>query len=421
MTKHRNTALRSGARTGALNSQPTVLKDRDVGIPLSQDALEGQLPMSWRRDGGVLRVRREGVWPGPGAFTIGRTDAEDARDTGATPELRQTPADRDGIAPGRNMEAGRARLEHGLGATTLIRSPQKYRGDTMGLESKKRFPPQQPRSEHEQHEAPRRNSMPDNSGYPVRKSQENTLQHNGPRGETDLEARRRGGPNALRERMSPARRGGAQSGRAGRPRTSRSDEGDQPRSRKRNKEAAGGNDHFGKTSAEDMYNEEEKEYTKQKRVEEAIQSIAYEATDVNRKSFDGLGPAVVSGEWGMSEVLGGRLLLARSLLNGEYVEWHSKEQKADVMTLVERLKDEKKRNTSSSVSAEAEQQTQNLMQKLLGGKYEFTKPQQGREILGNVARHADRNESYFPMDQESLLEKVRSLMPANDIRKNKRA
>lgn len=290
----------------------------------------------------------------------------------------------------------------------------------MGLQSKKRFPPQQPRSEHEQHEAPRRNSMPDNSDFPVRISQENTLQHNGPRGETDLEARRRGGPSAFRERIPPARRGGAQSGRAGRPRTPRSDGDDQPRNRKRNKEAAGGNDHFGKTSAEDMYNEEEKEYTKQKRVEETTQSIAYEVTDVNRESFGGLGPAVVSGEWGMSEVLGGRLLLARSLLNGEYVEWHSKEQKADVMTLVEKLKDEKKRNTSPSLSAEAEQQTQNLMQKLLGGKYEFTKPQQGRDILGNVARHADRNESYFPMDQQSLLEKVRGLMPADDTRKNKR-
>lgn len=123
----------------------------------------------------------------------------------------------------------------------------------------------------------------------------------------------------------------------------------------------------------------------------------------------------------MSEVLGGRLLLARRLLDGEHVEWHSKEQKADVITLVERLKDEKKRTTSSSPSAEAEHQTQSLMQKLLGGRYEFTKPQQEKDILGHVARHTDRNESYFPMDQQSLLEKVRSLMPVDDIRKNKRA
>lgn len=156
-----------------------------------------------------------------------------------------------------------------------------------------------------------------------------------------------------------------------------------------------------------MLNEEEKEYVEKKRERESVKSTAFDPGNIARDTFSGVGPAVVSGEWGMSEVLGEGLLLAKRHLEGDYIEWDSKEQKADVMTLVERLKGFDKKASLPAVEAEQ----QNLMQKLLGGRYEFTKPQIGKGILGDVARYADRNESYFPDDQRSLLEKVRSIMP----------
>lgn len=433
-TGHRNAEFRSEVGRGAPKSQPAVLKDGDVGVPLTQEVLEGQVPRQRpnsqyprarkggiRREGGKSDTRAQGTMRGPGNFTMGRTDAV-GRHTVARLEPRRTPTDWDGAVGLPTMRATRANFEGGLGATILNEVPQEYRGDTTGHESKQRFSTQQPTPEHEQYEASRMGPVRDDNGFRGRRPQENSSQqHNGLRVGNDFEARRRGGLNVPSERNPLARRGGVQSGRAGRPRTSRSDGGDQPRRRKRNKEAGSGNDYGGKTSAEETYNEEEKEYAKQKKIREATQSIAYEPGDVNRETFSGLSPAVVSGEYGMSEVLGGGLLLARMYLDGEYVEWHSKEQKADVMTLVERLKNEEQRTPSSSPSLEVEHQTQSLMQKLLGGIYDFTKPQQGKDILGHVARHTDRNESYFPMDQQSLLEKVRSLMPIDDMRKNKKA
>lgn len=431
-SEHRNKAFRSGARRGGPNSQPAILRDRDVGVPLTQDALEGQVPRPQPkqhkprlRENGRIDTRTQGTRRGPGNFTMGRTGAVDAPNMGARPAPRNTSTDWDGAVVERNMSATRAKLEGGPGAEIFDKVPQAYRGDTTGLRSEQRYPTRQPRPGYEKSEAPGTGPMRYDNDFHGQTPQGNRFQHNSPRVENEFGARRQGSPNALSERNSPARRGGARSGRAGRPRTSRSDEGEQPRRRKRNKEATSGNDHGGKTSIEEMYNEEEKEYIKQKRIREATKSTAYEPGDVKQETFSGLCPAVVSGETGMREVLGGKLLLARRFLDREHVEWHSKEQKADVMTLVEMLKEEKKRtpssSSSSSVDAEAEHETQNLMQKLLGGRYEFTKPQQEKDILGHVARHTDRNESYFPMDQQSLLEKVRSLMPVHDIRQNKRA
>jgi len=460
------------------NSQPAVLDDSDVGVPISQEVLEGQLPRRQpnpynerlpkdgaRHEIGSLNARNLGARRGRGNFTTGRTGAAEARDSGARPEQGQNATERSREVAAQHTVRWHSIVEGDLGARNRNEAPEGYRKDTTGLDSTRRFPPRRSWLGYEKIEAPRIGSMGggnesqgrmsqedrfqhnesqgrlsqedrfqrnesqgrmsqenrfQHNESQGRMSQENRFQHNAPRVEGDSGAKRWGGPNAYSEHGSQVRRGGAQSGRAGRPRTSRSVEGDEPRRRKRNKEAAGGNDYGGKTSVEEMYNEKEKEYVKQKRNREATNSTAYEPGDVSRETFSGVGPAVVSGEWGMREVLGERLLLAKKYLDGDYVEWHSKEQKADVMTLVETLKHGKKLNPSPSLSVEAEQQTQNLMQKLLGGKYEFTKPQQGKDILGNVARHTDRNESYYPVDQQSLLEKVKSLVPAVDIRKDKR-
>lgn len=144
----------------------------------------------------------------------------------------------------------------------------------------------------------------------------------------------------------------------------------------------------------------------------------FEPASITQETYSGIGPALASGTFGMSEVLGEQLLMAKKYLEGGFIQWDSKEQKADVMTLAESLKTLEEQEAHSqdgekgkSLSAKTEKQTQELMQKLLGGKYEMMKPQPGKDVLGNVARHINRNESYFPDDQRILLEKVKSILP----------
>lgn len=335
--------------------------------------------------------------------------------------------ERSSAVTGQSAQTRPANIYRDQGAAVLNNAPQGRRKETMGLDSRQRYPDRQPRPEYEQNEGPRRSFTQDDRGFDGRMPQERHFQQNGPRGEGVLDpqaSRRQGGrggrvvrENAFSERGPESRRAGPQSGRAGRPRTSRSDEGDEPRRRKPKNQTAGGTEKRAKISNEEILNDKEKEYLKQKRAREAAKSVAYEPGDVGQNTFSGVGPAVASGERGLSEVLGERLLLAKQHMDGEYVEWHSREQKADVMTLVGRLKREAKKPGRRRGVAEARLQTQSLIQKLLEGRYQFTRPQQREDIVGNVERHTDRNESYYPADQQSLLEKVKSLMPAGDIKK----
>ena len=171
---------------------------------------------------------------------------------------------------------------------------------------------------------------------------------------------------------------------------------------------------------EQIWTEEELEYLKEKKKREMPQSVNFQPVDISRETLSGSGPAMASGEWGMGEMLGKRLLLAKKTLNREFVQWDSKEQKADVLTLVHGLKGTKdgqgeeknKEDEQASKPMASDPQTQALMQKLLGGSYAMVKPRGEQDILGHIARHADRNESYFPVDGKSLLNKVRSILPA---------
>ena len=217
------------------------------------------------------------------------------------------------------------------------------------------------------------------------------------------------------------------SGRPGRPRAARDGDDAEPRKRKGNNfkrtRGGGGDRDAGSGFSVPVWNDEEKEYFKQKEAAEAQKTLPFNPEDVSVNTYTGVGPALVSGIHGMSEVLGERLLLAQKYLDGGFIQWDSKEQRADVMTLVERLKikeeevkHDKPAGNNNSLPSITEAQTQELMQKLLGGKYTMVKPRPGKDILGNVAMHVDRNESYFPADQESLLEKVRSILPAEGVK-----
>ena len=211
--------------------------------------------------------------------------------------------------------------------------------------------------------------------------------------------------------------------RAGRSRVSR--DSDEPESRRR-RAAENRGDRTG--PARIIWTEEEQHYLKEKTERESQQSLAYEPVEYRRETFTGMGPATASDEWGMSEMLGERLLLAKQYLDQELIQWDSKEQKADVMAVVEKLKavrgakptdgDEgRKAKETTSVSADGNQQAQALMQKLLGGSYDRFKRIGEKDVLGHVERHVHRNDSYYPDDEQSLLEKVRSILPAEQASK----
>lgn len=146
--------------------------------------------------------------------------------------------------------------------------------------------------------------------------------------------------------------------------------------------------------------------------------------ELSRETLAGLGPATASDEWGMSEMLGERLLLARKHLDREFIQWDSKEQKADVMAVVEKLKasrrikpTERDKETATTASGKGDQQAQALMQKLFGGSYDKFKRLGEKDILGHVERYVHRNDSYYPEDEKSLLETVRSILPVEQASK----
>ena len=418
-----NTTFRSVPLSDPNTNQRTDSTHSTLGVPLSKQVLEGEVPRSeipyspqYTRPmhvrnaaldarGLAARPQRQ---PNHGTSAMGRTSPIDARSLGARPQESQG-----------NPSIRRLDLN--------ALSPRK---DTMGIEEKERYPPRQSL----QVERPLRASPSMTDRYRDRPERHNGSQGDGSRADSRFQDRR--GPSSgmpMRpanqdgrlERGNFSSRTGTQSDRSTRARGQQGQQGRQPRPRRRDRQAVGNSDSADSKHAEPIWNEEEQEYFQSKRKREAAQTVDYEPASVTEEAFTGIRPAVVSGDWGMSEILDERLMIAKRYLEGEFIEWHSREQKADVMTLVERLKgfDDDKKNehksgASQSSSSDVEDHTQSLLQKLLGGKYELSKPLEGRDIFSHVARYTDRNESYFPDDQKSLLEKVKSLMPKDDQRKS---
>ena len=171
---------------------------------------------------------------------------------------------------------------------------------------------------------------------------------------------------------------------------------------------------------------EERQYLDEKKERES-EPIArvYEPENLSKKLFTGIGPATASDDLNLSEVLGERLLLAKKYLDRGFIQWDSKEQKADVMAVVEKLKAVRrggnpkgnvtKTESASPKSADGDQQAQSLMQKLIAGEYAAFRKLGETDILGHVERHVHRNDSFYPQDEKSLLEKVRSIMPAGRV------
>ena len=211
---------------------------------------------------------------------------------------------------------------------------------------------------------------------------------------------------------------------AGRSRVSRNSDASESRRRQRGGKSGFGTDRR-RTRDEEPWTNEEQQYLQDKELG-SQKSLEYAPKEFGRETLIGTWPATASDELGTSEMLRGRLVLARRYLDRDFISWGSGEQKADVMALAEKLKtvreakpsagDEETSRESTLVSGNGDQQVQALMEKLFGGAY--GKIKKGRcEVLTHVERHALRNDSYYPQDEKVLLEKVKSLLPNRKLDK----
>ena len=209
--------------------------------------------------------------------------------------------------------------------------------------------------------------------------------------------------------------------RVGGPRASRDSSDSEPRPRKR---GAGRESGRGERRApeEEKWTEEEQQYMKERAERKAPKNLDHEPLEYDKETFTGMGPATASDGWGLSEMLGERLLLARKYLDHDFVQWDSREQKADVMAVVKKLKAVRQGHPPVSPrplqsGSGDDEQAQALMQKLVAGEYAKFKQIGGNDVLGHVERHVHRNDSFYPDDERSLLEKVKSIMPAQQASK----
>ena len=420
---HDNFTIRRGnaaSASGLIQRPAAAIDARNLGAPLSREVLEGGAaqPVVGKLDskrglgngddrsireamGGAVDARRLGARPAgalqSGGFTMGKNATRDGRTLGAGPsggnrvgrftmgKTAPREARQSGVVAQGAPESGGFTISRVY--TDIPTSDGASRPETMGLQDRQRFPPRAPGREFVQSgEQPNR-----------RPRTESGIQERPPRFGADRSPRQaRDGDGANRRtpraKGSQARRGGG-TGRG------RSDRG----------------------PPVDVWSAEEKEYFEEKREREAAKLKEFDPK-FSQADLNNVRPAVVSGPWGMGALLGDRLLLARRFLNNEFMIWESKEQKADVITLAEKLKAEMQQKSTqegaekSPKLSEIQAQTDALMQKLWGGKYELVRPKKDKDIIGHVARQTDRNESYYPEDEKTLLEKIRTLLPAEQAR-----
>ena len=246
------------------------------------------------------------------------------------------------------------------------------------------------------------------------------FQQRAPRGEFGFQQR----PFQARGPIGDGRASNLGRNGAGRSRVSRNSDASESRRQQRGGKSGFSRDRR-RNRDEEPWTIEEQQYLQDKELE-SQKSLEYAPMEFVRETLTGTWPATASDELSTSEMLRGRLLLARRYLDREFISWGSREQKADVMALAEKLKgvreakptdgDEATSRESTLVSGNGDQQVQALMEKLFRGAY--GKIKKGRcEVLTHVERHALRNDSYYPPDEKVLLEKVKNLLPNRKLDK----
>ena len=245
-----------------------------------------------------------------------------------------------------------------------------------------------------------------------------TYQIRSPRSQTNFQGRAMGGEG----RSAQPRRSGSRP-----PRTARGSDDSERQRRKRGIEQRFDLDNLNYLKEENWTAEERKYLEERKERKSESKVRVYEPEKLSKETFTSTAPATASDELGLSKMLGERLLLATKYLDREFIQWDSKEQKADVMAIVEKVKavrrggnpkrDVAKTESASPKPENGDQQAQILMQKLIAGEYAAFRKLGENDILGHVERHVHRNDSFYPEDEKSLMEKVRSIMPAGRVSK----
>ena len=396
------------------NDRPAAIDARNLGAPLSREVLEAGLAHPSRKNlrnedrrnapeatEGAVDARNLGTRPAgavqSGGFTVRKTASRGARSLRAVPSGGER-IERFTVGKTAQKEVGESDVAaQGApkpGGFTISKvysdAPPNARvggPETMGLQERQRFPSR----------ATGRDSGPRGGQALSRPRTENSIHERAPRFGADRPPR-------------PARDGGSTNRRTPRAKGSQARRG-----------GGAGKGRSDRGPPLDVWTAEEKEYFEEKKEREAPKLKEFDPK-LPQADLNNVRPAMVSGPQGMGALLGDRLLLARKLLNNEIIIWESKEQKADVTTLAEILKAERQAKSTQEGADKAttlpdtQAQTDALMQKLWGGKYELVRPTQEKDIIGHVARQADRNESYYAEDEKSLLEKIRSLLPAEQAR-----
>ena len=152
-----------------------------------------------------------------------------------------------------------------------------------------------------------------------------------------------------------------------------------------------------------------------------LRAIHYEPPDAEgiRDGLAGQRPAFANSMEGMQEILNEHIDLASRVLEGEVVPWSSKEQRATVLTLVDRFKHadptlvKPKSAKPATDPQETQTETSALMQKLFGGQYALARPKDRKDVLGHVGRQVDLNKSYYPADGNTLVREVDRVVLGN--------
>ncbi|KAL8748456.1 MAG: hypothetical protein Q9184_007292 [Pyrenodesmia sp. 2 TL-2023] len=163
----------------------------------------------------------------------------------------------------------------------------------------------------------------------------------------------------------------------------------------------------------------------------------YTPADMSIDTFQGMGPALASGERGLSETVTERMMkiakkmdeydsrieeLARMYAEGEFCHFRNKREKEDTMKTVERnlagtgdnvaLDEVQEKEKMALVDTRMKEEGEKLAGTLLKGDYHI-------EPLGKgptaelVERYTRKNETYRPEHRQALAEKIGTLLPMN--------
>lgn len=189
---------------------------------------------------------------------------------------------------------------------------------------------------------------------------------------------------------------------------------------------------------------EEMEYTRARQIAQRGSNVAFKPEQPTMESLSHMAPALAVSTQGMSEIVLERLrridldrervvqeveVLARMKVAGLFPRFENNEQEGLTMKRVDQLLSmQPSHNGDTKVEKEGEEVLEAdskhdipemiktaLVQQLVSGTYNMRHPaiDDGRDILGHVGRLADRNGSYRPADEQSLLRKIRNLLPAD--------